>query len=175
MKRWVKKMVFFNSTQKNMDFLYVVNKIEELIQKNPEDIYRLAVGTDSQSKHKRTCFVSAIHLHRVGYGAWGCITKKVYNRKFSSLREKIAKETIMTYELVLKLNEDLFDKICNLSIKNKAFNIDIEAHIDVGENGETRKLIREMMGYFQGTGIRALIKPYSYAASSYADRLSKIV
>jgi predicted RNase H-related nuclease YkuK (DUF458 family) len=158
-----------------MNFDCVVGNIEELIQNNPDDVFRLAVGTDSQVRGGRTCFVSAIHLHRVGYGAWGCITKKVYNRKFSSLREKIAKETIMTYDLVLRLNEELFEKICEISLQNELFNIDIEAHIDVGENGETRRLIREMTGYFQGTGIRALIKPYSYAASSYADRLSKTV
>lgn len=166
-------MIFFNSTQKNMSFATVVKMIKSFIAQNPDQKYRLAVGTDSQVRGKFTCFATGIHIHRVGQGAWCCVFKKVENKRYSNLREKISKETIITYEILSMLNEHLIDTLCGYAVKYKHFDCRIEAHIDVGTKGETRKLIREMVGYFEGMGIDAKIKPDSFVASSYADRCSK--
>ena len=79
----------------------------------------------------------------------------------------------MTYEMVYMLNDELMDALYDFTSKYKNFDCKLEAHIDVGTKGETRKLIREMVGYFEGIGIDAKIKPDSFVASSYANRYSK--
>jgi predicted RNase H-related nuclease YkuK (DUF458 family) len=156
-----------------MSFADVVASIKYFIKVNPDCKYRLAIGTDSQVKGRYTCFATGIHIHRVGQGAWCCVSKIIENRRYRSLKEKIMKETSMTYEIAYMLNEQLMDSLCDFSIKYKNFDCRLEAHIDIGTKGETRKLIREMASYFQGTGIDAKIKPDSYVASSYANRYSK--
>jgi len=166
-------MRFFNSMQKNMSFADVVACIKYFIKANPDSEYRLAIGTDSQVKGKYTCFATGIHVHRIGHGAWCCVSKRVENKRYKNLKEKISKETSITYEIAYMLNEQLIDTLCNFMVEYKNFDCKLEAHIDVGTKGETRKLIREMVGYFEGMGIDAKIKPDSFVASSYANRYSK--
>ena len=166
-------MRFYNSMQKNMSFSDVIASIRYFIKANPDSEYRLAVGTDSQVKGRYTCFATGIHIHRVGQGAWCCVTKRIENKRYMNLIEKISKETSITYEMAYMLNEQLIDPLCDFAIKYKNFDCKLEAHIDVGTKGETRKLIREMVGYFEGMGIDAKIKPDSFVASSYANRHSK--
>lgn len=167
------KMRFFNSIQKNMSFADVVASIKYFIKANPDSKYRLAIGTDSQVKGRYTCFATGIHVHRVGQGAWCCVSKRVENKRYQNLKEKISKETSITYEVAYMLNECLIDALCDFTVKNRNFDCKLEAHIDVGTKGETRKLIREMVSYFEGMGIDAKIKPDSFVASSYANRYSK--
>ncbi len=168
-------MRFFNSTQKNMGFKDVILNIERFIKANPDSIYRLAVGTDSQVRGRYTCFATGIHIHRIGQGAWCCVSKKIENKRYNNLKEKISKETLITYEIVSMLNECLIDTLCDFAVNYRNFDCRLEAHIDVGTKGETRKLIREMVGYFEGIGIDAKIKPDSFVASCYANRYSKSI
>lgn len=168
-------MRFFNSTQKNMSFSDVVASIKYFIKANPDSEFRLAVGTDSQVKGRYTCFATGIHIHRVGQGAWCCITKRVETKRYENLAEKIAKETSITYALANMLNEQLMDALCGLSVKYRNFDCRLEAHIDAGLQGESRKLVKEMVGYFEGVGIDAKIKPEAFVASSYANRYSKTI
>lgn len=169
------KMKFFNSVQKNMSFGDVVASIKYFIKTNPDCKYKLAVGTDSQTKGRFTCFATGIYIHREGSGAWGCISKRIQNRRYMSLREKIAKETQLTYELANMLNEELMSALYDYVARYENFDCRLEAHIDVGTKGETRRLIREMVGYFEGMGIDTKIKPEAFVASSYANRYSKDV
>jgi predicted RNase H-related nuclease YkuK (DUF458 family) len=159
--------------KRNMSFADVVDSIEYFITVDPDSKYRIAVGTDSQVRGKYTCFATGIHIHRVGQGAWCCVSKNIENKIYNNLREKISRETLITYEVAYILNELLVGFLCEYVEKYKNFDCKLEAHIDVGTKGETRKLIREMVGYFQGLNIDAKIKPDSFVASSYADRYSK--
>jgi predicted RNase H-related nuclease YkuK (DUF458 family) len=49
----------------------------------------------------------------------------------------------------------------------------VEVHIDVGAQGETRDLIKEVVGMVVGSGFQAKIKPDAYGASSVADKHTK--
>ncbi|MFZ5899548.1 MAG: ribonuclease H-like YkuK family protein, partial [Bacillota bacterium] len=49
----------------------------------------------------------------------------------------------------------------------------VEIHIDVGSHGDTKDLIREVVGMVTGSGFNAKIKPDAYGASSVADRHTK--
>ena len=51
--------------------------------------------------------------------------------------------------------------------------LNIEIHLDVGRIGETKDLIREVVGMITGSGFEARIKPDSYGASKVADRYTK--
>lgn len=168
-------MKFFNSVQKSMSFSDVIACIKYFIKVNPDCKYRLAVGTDSQVKGKYTCFATGIHIHRIGQGAWCCVSKTVERKRYMNLKEKISKETLITYEVANMLYEQLIDALYDFSVNYKNFDCKLEAHIDVGNKGESRKLIREMVGYFEGVGIDAKIKPDSFVASTYANRYSKSI
>ena len=63
-------------------------RMKDFIQKDPRSVYVLSIGTDSQVNQNITRFMTAIHLHRIGKGAWGCLTQQVLNRPVQSLREK---------------------------------------------------------------------------------------
>jgi predicted RNase H-related nuclease YkuK (DUF458 family) len=52
-------------------------------------------------------------------------------------------------------------------------NLDIEIHLDVGEQGKTKEIVREVVGMVTGSGFDARIKPESYGASSVADKYTK--
>jgi len=45
-------------------------------------------------------------------------------------------------------------------------------HADVGENGLTKDMIKEVIGLIRGNGFEAKIKPEAFAASVVADRFS---
>ncbi|OGY56735.1 MAG: hypothetical protein A2Y84_01455 [Candidatus Colwellbacteria bacterium RBG_13_48_8] len=47
---------------------------------------------------------------------------------------------------------------------------DLEIHVDVGEKGETKQMIQELVGMIRANNFEARTKPESYAASSVADR-----
>ena len=51
--------------------------------------------------------------------------------------------------------------------------LDIEIHLDVGEQGKTKEIIREVVGMVTGSGFDAIIKPDSYGASKVADKFTK--
>lgn len=46
----------------------------------------------------------------------------------------------------------------------------IEIHVDIGQSGETRSMITEIVGMIQGNGYEVKTKPDSYGASKVADR-----
>lgn len=49
----------------------------------------------------------------------------------------------------------------------------VEIHLDVGENGDTKDIVREVVGMVTGSGYAAVTKPDAYGASKVADRHSK--
>ena len=47
---------------------------------------------------------------------------------------------------------------------------DFEIHVDIGENGETKSMMQEVLGMIRAYNFEARTKPESYAASKVADR-----
>jgi len=172
---YLNNLTFFNSFKNNMSFEDIVEYTLNFIRKDPNGIYTLAIGTDSQTKEDITIFISAIMIYKQGKGAWGCMSKYIHPRRISNLREKISIETYLTQQIASKFTPDILDDIINIIIPyiDKGSEFHHEVHIDVGKNGDTRKLINEMTSYFAGMDFEPKIKPYSFAASSYADRFTK--
>ncbi|WP_406677440.1 ribonuclease H-like YkuK family protein [Neomoorella carbonis] len=135
----------------------------QFIEANPEAQYKIIIGTDSQAR-VRTCFVTAVIVHQVGRGARYYYRKR-YQRKITSLRQKIFYETALSLEAATFIAQ-------KLSASGHA-DLNLEIHLDIGPNGDTRDLIREIVGMVVGSGFAARIKPYSCGASKVADKYTK--
>lgn len=166
----------FKSIRKDyLTFEQVYDEIINFIKADPNSSYRISVGTDSQVC-KKTVFVSCIHVHRVGKGAIGFLHKTQMERPVKSLREKIYMETLASMQLAYLFDEEKIEKICNIvQCEDKSKGVFFEFHIDIGEKGQTRTLINEMVGMVKGLNFTPKIKPDSYCASSFADRYTKAI
>ena len=138
----------------------IVGKIEEYLS-DAED-YSIDVGTDSQ-KSSKTKFVTAIAVHKVGKGGI-FFYHPIIDEIRQSMQSRIYMETAMSINCATELL-DLFvenDVLRNISI-----------HCDVGHNGKTREMIREIVGYVTSSGFDCKIKPEAVVACTIADRFSK--
>lgn len=138
--------------------------INNFIIECPQNRYKIIVGTDSMTKNE-TVFVSAIIIHRQGRGA-RYYYRKEPRRYIKSLRQKIFYETALSLEISTHLKEFL-------ATSGLLEKVNLEVHVDIGNNGETRNLIREIVGMVTGSGLVAKIKPNSFGASKVADRHTK--
>lgn len=158
-------MIFFSPSRGELDFPAVFQDLAAYINRFPEDKYKLIIGTDSHSFHNNeVIFVTAIIVHRVGKGGRFYFHKQK-NRYMESLRQRIYYETFLSLEVASRLTEKLAE--------NGYSDMNIEIHLDVGEKGETREIIKEVVGMVIGSGYDARIKPDSYGATTVADRFTK--
>ncbi|NLO21745.1 MAG: hypothetical protein GX119_07060 [Syntrophomonadaceae bacterium] len=164
---------FYNSTERRgMTFDQVYGKIVDFIRRDTQNEYVLGVGSDSHEYKDYICFVTAVHIHRVGKGAWYCIRKHIIPRVKMSLFEKISMESHLTYLTAEKIIKDELEEFLDVSQKGFKF----EVHLDIGEKGKTKSLIPAMTGYMKNLGlVDIIIKPNSYVASTCADRNTKVL
>lgn len=157
-------MFFTSPTLGILTLAQMTDHIKQFLQEDPQATYKIVIGTDSQTTNRTTLFVSALIIHRVGKGARFFFGKKK-SKPIFDLRYRIYKETELSLNLIDVLNEN---KITDLVAEWP-----IEIHLDIGQQGETRKLIKEVVGWVTAVGYVAKIKPNSYGASSVADRFTK--
>jgi len=159
---------FYNPTIGELEFNQVIDEIFNYIELKPESFYDIIVGCDSSSQENPQ-FPVAIVILRVGEGGRIFLKKINYNnRKFYSLKERILEEVLISCELSLELREALNQRIQGI---NKNYNYQFRyIHADVGENGDTKNMIKEVVGLIKGNGFEAKIKPEAYVASAVADR-----
>ena len=103
-------------------------------------------------------------MHRKGYGGkyfWA--RKEISN--IHNLREKIYAETLESLNFALFFVPSL-RKVLNGN--SPLYNLEI--HIDVGEHGDTRDMIKEVVGMVAGNGFVAKTKPQAYGATYVADK-----
>lgn len=156
-------MYFISPSKGRLSAEEMFQDIMAFIEATPDAQYKVIIGTDSQAR-LNTCFVTAIIIHQVGKGARYYYRKK-YQRKITSLRQKIFYETALSLETASFLAQKL--------AANGHPELNVEIHLDVGPNGDTKELIREVVGMVVGSGFAAKIKPYSCGASKVADKYTK--
>ncbi|OGH06072.1 MAG: hypothetical protein A2W22_04110 [Candidatus Levybacteria bacterium RBG_16_35_11] len=162
-------LVFYSKTYGKTNVQQMVNIIKEFIDESPSSNYKLVIGTDSHEKKcidrkeaREISLVTAVVLHRKGFGGkYFWIKQKP--KKINSLREKIKDETNASLLFALSFLPHLEKTLNGQSPK-------LEIHLDVGNNGETRDMIGEVVGMITGNGFEAKTKPDSYAASKVADK-----
>jgi uncharacterized protein len=158
-----------------MLFEDVFEQIRSFIRKDPKQQYRLSIGTDSKVHTRFTRFITAIHIHRVGNGAWGCLRSVVVNREVMSLREKIHLETMYSQEIAYLFTPERMSELIEIvyPYQVEGGGLTLEIHLDIGKRGLTREFIQEATSRITAMGITAKIKPDAYAASSYANRYTR--
>lgn len=156
-------MSFTSPTWGKLSLEEMTDKIKSFLSEEHDVEYKIVIGTDSQTSKKGTLFVSALIVHRVGKGAI-FFFRKVRTKPLHDLRYRIYKET--------ELSLALMEYFRNEGVADLLSAWPIEIHIDIGQQGETKKLIKEIVGWVTSVGYIAKIKPSSYGASSVADRFT---
>lgn len=156
-------MFFISPSKGRLSFVEMMQDIHMYIKGLPSSSYKIIVGTDSMVRDN-TCFITAVVVHRLGKGARYYYRKKQQN-KIKSIRQKIFYETALSLELG--------GQIAKQFSENGYSEMPVEIHIDVGTQGETRDLIKEVVGMVTGSGFQAKIKPDAYGASCVADKHTK--
>lgn len=161
----------FHSTSHGvMNLEEVLYYIKVFLEDDPNAQYSMVIGTDSQQKpelgnDKRIIqLVTAVIVHRKGFGG------KYFFKKHSmgdihTLRQKIYAETMTSLEFA-----STFVPLLKKTLNGKAPNYNLEIHVDVGEHGATRDMIKEVVGMVTGNGYVAKTKPDAYGASYIADK-----
>ena len=146
-----------------------IRLIKKFLEERPSEEYSLVIGTDSHEKEnngdsKTINLVTAVLVHRKGFGG-----KYFWRRKnasnIHSLREKIYAETLESLDFALT-----FVPLLRKSLNGNSPLYNLEIHIDVGEHGDTRDMIKEVVGMVTGNGFVAKTKPHAYGASYVADK-----
>jgi hypothetical protein len=141
----------------------VTTHIRSYLREDQHSRYKLVIGTDSHTDARHTDFVTALIVHRVGRGA-RFFFRKIHSRRIPDLRHRIYRETELSLELIELLKKH--------GITDLLAEWPVEIHLDIGQQGETRMLIQEIVGWVTSVGYTAKIKPHSFGASSVADRFT---
>ncbi len=158
-------MNFYSPSKGKLTFDATFDDLINYINKNSQENYKLIIGSDSQTYlNEGVTFVSAIVIHRVGKGGRYYFHKQK-QRYIESIKQRIFYETSLSLEVASRLTEKL--------VENGYADLNIEIHLDVGEKGETREIIKEVVGMVIGSGYDARIKPDSYGATKVADKYTK--
>ncbi len=146
-----------------------IDLIKKFLEERPNDEYSLVIGTDSHERvnngdTKTINLVTAVLVHRKGFGGkyfW----KKRDVPNIHNLREKIYTETQESLDFASS-----FVPLLRKALNGDSPSYNLEIHIDVGEHGDTRDMIKEVVGMVTGSGFVAKTKPYAYGASYVADK-----
>lgn len=130
--------------------------------------YKIIVGTDSAGV-KRPDFITAIIVYRVGRGGRYFWKKIPADRPYPHIKTRVFREVTLSLEAA----QDILGALRQLVKKGCKLHYDFQIHIDVGEKGQTREMVKEVVGMVKGNGFEAKIKPESYAASSVADKYAR--
>ena len=165
---------FYNPTRGNLNLEQVMDEMIGYMQERPEMFYDIIVGCDSSSGEEPH-FPLAVAILRVGEGGRFFLKKIKYppdfNRRFINWRNRILQEVLLSCDLALFLRDKFNQKIQNP--RNRVLRCQFRyIHADIGENGQTKDMIKELIGLIRGNGFEPKIKPESFIASTLADRFS---
>jgi len=140
----------------------VVREIVRFMTEDKNRHYKIVIGSDSEGYNGEMAdFVTAIVVHRVGNGGryfW----RRIELPKFYTLRDRIIKEVLLSLEVA----KDTLVPLKTFEVSQ----FDYEIHVDIGENGQTKSMMQEVIGMVRAYNFEARTKPESYAATKVADR-----
>ncbi|MGF7186047.1 hypothetical protein GGQ84_002140 [Desulfitispora alkaliphila] len=151
-------------TYGEVSFKQVCNILEDIITGDKKAEHIICVGTDSQNMGDITKIVTVITLIRKTKGGiFFYESRKI--KKITNLRQKIFLETQSSIEMA--------NKVMNF-VKERGIQAALEVHVDIGEKGETKDLIKEIVGWVIGMGFVCRLKPDSFASAVVADKITKV-
>ncbi len=154
-----KDYTFFNTTKQSLSLVDVVREIVHYVGEGFPDRYqyRIIVSTDTlarEGKGEIVTFVTAIVIHQIGHGA-RFFASRTTRDDIYTFRDRIYLETIRSITLAQELRSRLKEFIHEDYLLSENFMIDA----DVGENGKSKVLVREIIGLIVGNGFNARVKP----------------
>ena len=164
----VSQLEFHSPTMGILDLAGVVREIVRFVEKDPQEFYEIAVGTDSEQNLNEVDFIRAIVCHRSHQGGIYFWNRLLVPKKMV-LRERIYQEATLSLELAEILLEQMhLGELTKIQKNNGHVNFVI--HVDIGPVGPTREMIAEITGMIRGSGYEVKTKPEAYGASNVADR-----
>ncbi len=162
---------FFNTSAGiKLNISQVVHEVMHFMAEDENRRYKIIIGSDSDGHNEAMVdFVTAIVVHRVGNGAryfW----RRIKLPKFYTLRDRIIQEVLLSLEAAKEILTVLKQQTRFSDGEKVAPDWDFEIHVDIGENGETRSMMQEVIGMIRAYNFEARTKPESYAATKVADR-----
>jgi len=162
---------FYNPTKGRVKTEKVADELVNYISEKPEKFYDIVVGCDSSSEEEPH-FPLAVVILRVGEGGRFFLKRVAYKgRKFYNYKQRILEEVFLSCQMALYLKEEFEGKIKDFGEEKLHYQFRY-IHADIGENGKTKDMIKEVTGLIKGNGFEPKIKPESFAASTVADRYS---
>ncbi len=161
---------FYNPSRGNLRLEGVMEEILGYMSEEPEKFYDVIVGCDSSSDQEPYFPVAVVILRR-GEGGRFFLRKIKYSplkKKFYNWRQRVLEEVLLSCELALFLREKLERKVGEQA---KRLNYQFRyIHADIGGQGQTKDMIKEVTGLIKGNGFEPKIKPEAFVASVVADR-----
>lgn len=170
-KKLINEYEYFQSiTHGTIKATDAIEFIKKFLEEDSFADYSLVIGTDSHEKSHlentamSISLVTAILVHRHGFGGKYFWVKKELSN-IHSLREKIYAETLESLTFATS-----FVPLLKKKLNGHLPKYNLEIHIDVGEHGDTRDMIKEVVGMVTGNGYVAKTKPEAYGATYVADK-----
>ena len=188
-KNLIKGGVFHSPSKGILNLIRIIQELIDYRKEIPEAKYKIVIGTDSEVREKGVEFVCVVAVHRIGKGGryfWS----RIYEERKMDLRTRIYEEAVISLALAgalleteLEFHHVKLDMGKSLTETFKAlernagssngeiiFSNELEIHVDIGQKGPTREMIREIVGMIKGSGFFVKIKPDAFAAASLADK-----
>lgn len=153
---------FQSPTKGIMNKEAVFAEIARAVSKTPSE-YEIIVGADSHLRNRSTSFVIAISIIRHQQGGT-FYYHQFKERHLPSLQERIHMEAFCAVGVASELREYL---------KEKSICIPIRLHFDIGYNGPTNKFVKLLLRLAKANDFEANVKPFSFGASTIADKFTK--
>ncbi|TBL68505.1 ribonuclease H-like YkuK family protein [Paenibacillus thalictri] len=173
---FIHETTFRNTTEQNLEFNDVLDRISRFIESDPGAVYDLVVTTDAQTHPGHTKFVSYIVIYRVGRGAWLCSRQVILPREIRSVQEKLSLETTFSSEIAAQFSYAERNRLEDIILPYLDQGADIRFMVDIdggtGAKNKTVAYISEMVGRIEAMGLIARVKPESVMVS-LADRETK--
>jgi len=183
LKNLIKKGGFYNPSRGALDLGGVVKELINYKKQYPQDKYKIVIGTDSEVREKETEFVCVVAIHRIRKGGryfWA----KIHDSKKRDLRSRIYQEATISLALAgallekelelnnvkINMSQSINEIFKTMNNKEIIFNNELEIHVDIGSNGPTKAMIKEIVGMIKGSGFFVKIKPEAFAAANIADK-----
>lgn len=177
--RW-DELSFQNVNENNLTLHQVLERVISFINEDPNGVFNLVIGTDSQVHRGHTKFVTGIVIHRLGRGAWACYRQVAIPRQLTSIREKLTLETSFSQRIATYFDADVVSQLEKILLPYKNEGASLETYIDIDAGkipiiNKTAEYVEEMIERVEAMGqYTPRVKPDSYAASTYANRYTKI-
>lgn len=160
---------FFNPTKGSLPLDQVLEEMVVYMREKPHRKYEVIVGCDSSATEDPTFPVVIVVLRKRQGGRFFLRRVHYDSRPFPSRRERIMQEVLLSCQLALWLKDNFASRMA----QEKGLEYDFQyIHADIGEKGITRDMVKEVTGLIRGNGFEPKIKPFSFAASTVADRFA---